>query len=123
MKGNISRTKADKTAITTSADTTATLTMANNTEVRYGTVTSIELVLPSTIPDDYISSVVFTSGSPAADFDVDEGTTNFIYPSTIKMTGENCSGGIFTPMANKRYTVILTYDGVYVSGVVGGVSI
>ena len=107
-------TKSDKTTITSSADTSGTLTPANNTEVRYGAVTSLELTLPQSIPNDYISSVVFTSG---------QNSVNLTYPDTVQMTGEDCIDGIFVPAGGKRYTVILSYDGVYVSGVVGGVSI
>lgn len=106
--------KSDKTAIVKSEETAPTLNMAYNTEVRYGEVSSLTLTLPQSFEDDYISSVVFTSGNAAV---------NLIYPEEIKISGEDCMDGIFTPVENKRYTLILSYDGVYVSGIVGGVTI
>lgn len=106
--------KAEKTTISTSELTAPTLNMSYNTEVRYGEVSSLTLTLPSSFEDDYISSVVFTSGDTAV---------NLIYPEEIKISGEDCMDGIFTPVENKRYTLILSYDGVYVSGIVGGVTI
>lgn len=104
----------NKVTISASAQTASELEMAHNTEIRYGEMTSLTITLPETLPDDYISSVVFTSGETAV---------NMVYPETVKMSGEGCIDGVFVPAANKRYTVILSYDGVYVSGIVGGVGI
>ena len=106
--------KSDKTSISTLEETAPTLNMSYNTEVRYGEVSSLTITLPQSFEDDYISSVVFTSGNEAV---------NLIYPEEIKMSGEDCMDGIFTPVENKRYTLILSYDGVYVSGIAGGVTI
>ena len=103
-----------KPTITTSAETDLTVTLAHNTETRCGEVTSLTLTLPSTTADDYISSIVFTSGATP---------TNLVYPDTIKMIGEGCIDGVFTPAANKRYEVIVSYDGANVVGVVGGYAI
>ena len=80
----------------------------------YGDVTSMTLTLPSTTADDYISSIVFTSGATP---------TNLVYPDTIKMIGEGCIDGVFTPAASKRYEVIVSYDGANIVGVVGGYAI
>jgi hypothetical protein len=106
--------KSDKPTITTSAETDLTVTLAHNTETRCGEVTSMTLTLPSTTADDYISSIVFTSGVTP---------TNLVYPDTIKMIGEGCIDGVFTPAASKRYEVIVSYDGANVVGVVGGYAI
>lgn len=106
--------KSDKSTITTSAETDLTVTLAHNTETRCGEVTSMTLTLPSTTADDYISSIVFTSGATPA---------NLVYPDTIKMIGEGCIDGVFTPAANKRYEVIVSYDGANIVGVVGGYAI
>ena len=106
--------KSDKPTITTSAETDLTVTLAHNTETRYGEVTSMTLTLPSTTADDYISSIVFTSGATP---------TNLVYPDTIKMIGEGCIDGVFTPAASKRYGVIVSYDGANIVGVVGGYAI
>ena len=106
--------KTDKTAISKSDETAPTLVMNYNTEMRYGEVSSLSITLPQSFEDDYISSVVFTSG---------EAAVNLIYPESVKMSGEDCIDGVFTPVSNKRYTLILSYDGEYVSGIVGGVTI
>ena len=103
-----------KPTITTLTDTDLTVAMEHNTETRCGEVTSMTLTLPSTTADDYISSIVFTSGATP---------TNLVYPDTIKMIGEGCIDGVFTPAANKRYEVIVSYDGANVVGVVGGYAI
>ena len=103
--------KSDKTAISKSDETAPSLEMVHNTEMRYGTVSSLNITLPQSLEDDYISSVVFTSGSEAV---------NLIYPEAVKISGEDCIDGVFIPAPNKRYTLILSYDGEDVSGVVGG---
>lgn len=87
-----------------------------NKELRCDTITSLNITLPSFKSDviTFISSVVFTSG---------ETPTALVYPQSITMSGEDCIDGVFVPVKNKRYTVIVSYDGVYYSGVVGGVKI
>lgn len=107
------KTKSDKTTILTSDETTPTRILNHNEEMRYGAVESITLNFPEEKPDDYISSVIFTSGETATSFTA-EG---------IIMCGDECEDGVFTPEANKRYTVIVSYDGVNIIGDVRGVSI
>ncbi len=98
-----------ETKIVTSSNTTVTL--SDNTETRCGEVTSLSLSLPSDTSNDYISSVIFTSGTTE---------TSLIYPETINMIGTDCTDNIFVPIKNKRYTIIVTYDGVGLIGTVGG---
>ena len=104
-----------KTKIVTSEDDSPSITMNHNTEIRCGSVSSLTLVLPDDIPEDYISSVVFTSA--------DESLVNLVYPESIYMTGEGCIDGVFVPQSNMRYTIIVLYDGQCISGMVGGVPI
>lgn len=113
---NLSETKADAvTIIKNDIDTMLDVELAHNTETRMSmAVSELVLLLPTEIPDDYISSAVFTTGTAAP---------NFIYPDTIKMQGEDCINGVFIPIENKRYTLIVSYDGVYTTGVVGGFAI
>jgi hypothetical protein len=66
------------------------------------------------IEDDFITSIIFTSGSTA---------TNLIYPEEILFDGMDCIDNVFTPIPNKRYNVFISYDGQYLIGEVGGVSI
>lgn len=107
-------TKENRISIDTVSDTEYSACFNNNVQYRLGELTSLTLNLPDNISDDYISSVIFTSGATA---------TNLIYPDTIKMLGEDCIDCIFTPAANKRYEVIVSYDGVNVVGVVGGYAV
>lgn len=95
--------KADKTTITTSTETTASITLADNTEARYGEITSLTVTLSETISDCFISSVIFKSGATA---------TAVTVPSDIYCQGADCKNGAFLPKANKRYTMIFSYDGI-----------
>ena len=95
--------KADKTTITTSTETTASITLADNTEARYGEITSLTVALPETISDSFVSSAVFKSGATA---------TTVTVPSDVYCQGADCKNGVFTPKANKRYTMIFSYDGI-----------
>ena len=100
--------KADKPTITTPTGTSAEL--ADNTEARFGEVTSLTLTLPSSTGDDYISAVIFTANSD----------TPLSYPDTIAMIGTDCIDGVFAPTTGKRYTVIVAYDGAGLVGYVAG---
>ena len=104
-----------KTKIITTEDDSLSITMDHNTETRCGFISELTLALPEDIPEDYISSVVFTS--------VDESLVNLVYPESIYMTGEGCIDGVFVPQSNMRYTIIVLYDGQYISGMVGGVPV
>lgn len=101
--------KADIPAITTPTGTSVTL--SDNTEARFGEVATLTLSLPSDTSGDYISSVIFTSGTTA---------TSLSYPDTITMIGTDCIDGVFAPVANKRYTLIVAYDGAGLVGYVAG---
>ena len=95
--------KADKTTITTSTETTASITLVDNTEARYGEITSLTVTLSETISDCFISSVIFKSGATA---------TAVTVPSGVYCQGADCKNGAFLPKANKRYTMIFSYDGI-----------
>ena len=100
-----------KPTITTLTDTELTLTLNHNTETRCGEVTTMSINMPTSISDDYISSISFTSGTTPV---------NLNYPDTIKMIGEDCIDNVFAPVTNKRYNLLVIYDGAYCMGVVGG---
>lgn len=74
--------------------------------------TWLQLLLPSTIPDDYISSLVFNSGNEP---------TTLSYPQTILFTGDDCIDNVFVPKANTTYNVMFWYDGINVNAVSRGV--
>ena len=95
--------KADKTTITTSTETAASITLADNTEARYGEITSLTVALPETISDSFVSSVIFKSGATA---------TTVTVPSGVYCQGADCKNSAFLPKSNKRYTMIFSYDGI-----------
>lgn len=70
------------------------------------------LRLPSNVPDDYISSLVFNSGNKA---------TTLSYPQTILFTGDDVIDNVFVPAANTTYNVMFWYDGINVNAVSRGV--
>ena len=72
----------------------------------------LQLQLPSNIPDDYISSLVFNSGATAR---------TLSYPQEIIFTGDDVIDNVFVPAANKTYNVMFWYDGVNVNAVARGV--
>ena len=105
--------KEDKATITTSASTTVTQEIANNNEYRYtGNVSSLTITLPSSVSNDFISWVVFNSGSTA---------TSIVYPNTIKWSGDDVSSNTFVPVASKTYNICFWYDGINVNAVARGV--
>lgn len=76
------------------------------------TSTWLQLNLPSAIPDDYISSLVFNSGNEP---------TTLSYPQTILFTGDDVTDNVFVPKANTTYNVMFWYDGINVNAVSRGV--
>ena len=103
--------KENKTEILNKTGDTLNVTMDDNTETRCSVVNTLTLTLPESTNPDYISSINFTSSYPA---------TNIIYPDTISMMGMDCMSNVFVPENNKRYNIILYYDGDSFVGVVGG---
>ena len=88
--------KQDKTAVQTPSGVNVTLN--SNTEYRMQATASLNLSLPSTIPDDYECYIVFQSGATA---------TVLTYPAgSIKFIGDDCDAeGDFIPAANTGYEI------------------
>ncbi len=63
---------------------------------------AVEYYFPDTPEADFYAILVFDSGAEAPEFYTDE---------ECKFTGDDTSGGVFTPLAGKHYTVLLWYDG------------
>ena len=103
--------KEDKTTISTdTSSTTVSLTLADNHEYRYTQdLTSLTLTMPS---GDFISSIVFASGTTA---------TQMTYDSSIKWSGDDVTSNAFVPTTSKTYNIVLWYDGINVNGIVRGV--
>ena len=97
------KTLETKTTITTSTETTASITLADNTEFIFTEeLEELEIALPQNATEPYICSVVFNSG---------ETPTGVVYTTgSIYFKGINCTGSTFTPTANKHYTLMFVYD-------------
>lgn len=104
--------KQDKTDISTdTTSTTVSLTLADNHEYRYTQdLTSLTLTMPN---GDFISSVVFASGSTP---------TSMTYDSNIKWSGTDVTSNSFVPQANQEYEIVFWYNGLSVNAVVRGVA-
>ena len=83
-----------------------------NTIYRAEELSSVEIHLPSVLTQDFICEIAFSSGAVA---------TQFITIDDIKWTGDDIVDDAFVPIANKRYNVIMWWDGVFTNGVVRGV--
>lgn len=106
--------EAVSTQIIVSEETDTSLSPTNNEEYRYGSLTSLTLILPTDIPDDYAVWVVFSSGAEATAID---------YPETIKWSGDDVLDGVFVPVEKQVYNIGLWYDGFNINGIARGVSI
>ena len=97
-----------------STSTTVSLTLENNTENRYTEdLTDLTIALPQTIDDDFISGVVFASGTIP---------TAMTYDSSIKWTGDDVNNNVFVPAADKTYNFIIWNDGININAIVRGVA-
>lgn len=96
------------TIITDLSATTQTVTLTNNTEYRYGTLTSLAITWTTS---DIRCSMAFTGGAGVT-FSITAGT---------KIVGTDVIDNVFTPVVNKHYNLGFEFDGVnrtvYVSGV------
>ena len=78
-------------------------TMESEHEYFIGDAGAIEWTFPETgLADGFYSVLHFVSGT--------EATTNLLDGGSIQ-TGDDCKNGVFTPKANKSYTVVCWYDG------------
>lgn len=98
--------------ITSSSETEITLTPIKNMIYNYTELTSFDILAPSSVDASFIAQVNFTSGSTA---------TLFTNTESYKFIGEDVTNSVFTPVSNKRYSLILYYDGVYLRAVSSGV--
>ena len=105
--------KANKTSILTyEILESQEVILEHNIEKRYSEVNTMELIFPTELPSDYISSIVFTSGAIA---------TNLIIPDNIIWIGDDCvDGEPFLPIENTRYTIIFENDGLNIIASVRG---
>jgi hypothetical protein len=91
--------------------TTTSVELASDTIYNGAELASVTFTLPATVPVNFTAQLNFTSGTTA---------TTFTAPATVTFEGDACSNGAFTPLASKRYSVLIYTDGVNVIGLVMG---
>lgn len=89
------------------------LLLRNATEYRLGQPTLLDLSFPPDYGEDYYSMISFDTG--------DDGMS-FSYPDIgVLLSGDDLTNdGVFTPGANRHYTILFWYDG-HMEGIVRGV--
>ena len=92
--------------------TSLTGNVQHNVVYHLGEEVTLNLSLPSNLVANYAAEVVFTSGATP---------TTLTSDSRIKWVGDDVNGGVFTPVANVRYSCSLQYDGVFVRGMTFGI--
>ena len=92
--------------------TSLTGAVQHNVVYHLGEESTLKLTLPTNLVDNYSAEVVFTSGATP---------TVVTSDSRIKWVGDDVNAGVFTPVANVRYSCSLQYDGVFVRGMTFGI--
>jgi len=111
---SIDLTGYEQKATVTALSATDSITLADNTIFNGSTQTSLTIALWSAPTVSSLCEIVFTSGSTP---------TTLSYPNTIQWLdrSDDVNLNVFTPVANKRYTVMFYYDGSETVGVVRGI--
>ena len=100
-----------KTTIVTVSASTLTQELADNTIYNCGELSALTITFPASMDAGYISQINFTSGATA---------TTLSAPAGTVWRGSDVDSNGFTPVANKRYSVLFFYDGTQVRGLVMG---
>jgi hypothetical protein len=101
---------ADRTARVVELTTTS-VELASGDIYNGAELASVTFTLPANVPANFTAQLNFTSGTTA---------TTFTAPASVTFEGDACSNGVFTPLASKRYSVLIYTDGVNVIGLVMG---
>ena len=117
---------ADTIVVSDFVSTTKSIAiMKDNTEYRFGTLTSLTCTLPETPLNGsntgrFDAVLSFTSGATATAVNLPLVGGGII--GVKKTIGTDVVAGIFTPAPNKRYTLMVWTDGMYTNVAVSGVS-
>ena len=87
--------KLDKVAVNTTA--TSPITLANNTSFRLGTISALTINNPSSYELDFECEVIFTA---------DTGISMTYSAVAPTWSGDDVSGGVFTPVDGKTYNIL-----------------
>jgi hypothetical protein len=79
---------------------------------RLGTLTGLELTLPTDPDDDFYTEISFSSGNDA---------TEFISNTAVRFTGDDIAAEEFIPRERTHYNLFIWYDGEY-QGVARGIA-
>ena len=102
----------EKLNIITNTGSEASIQLSDNTEYRCGTLNTLSITTQANLPDEYVSWLVFSSGSTP---------TTISYPATWKWSGDEVSSNTFTPAPNKTYNIGIWYDGTNINAIARGV--
>ena len=112
IQGQIDEIK-EKVISLTSSDS---ITLADNTIYKGGTQTALTVAVPSSGMDvDFVSQICFKSGATATTFTQTAGDIVWDERSV------DLTDGVFVPVANKTYTLIVFYNGFDFIGLAEGV--
>ena len=84
---------------------TDSITLVDNYCYQGGEQTSLTIAVPATATVGFVSQITFQSGNTATTITVPQ--TGFVWDKR----GEDIAGGVFTPVANRDYTIIVAYNG------------
>ena len=90
---------------------TDSITLADGVIYNGSTQTSLTIAVPASATVGFLCEILFSSGS----------TPTTLPPNSVKWTGDDVASNVFTPVANKRYTAFVWYDGSQFVGSVRGI--
>ena len=116
--GDMVKKVAEKVdSVDKTTETTISITaLADNSQLVYGSVNSINVGFPEILSFDYMASISFTTPSTI-------GETYSTFPSDLYFRGDESEGGIFIPNPSTRYTMLFYCDGVRKIGLVSGIEV
>ena len=94
--------------ITDKIASSAIIAVTDNTEYQYSTLNFLSVSFPCS---DFSAFICFSSGATA---------TAVNFPTGTKFIGDDVIEGVFSPIANKRYSLGLWFDGINNTVVAGG---
>ena len=116
---------ADTIVVSDFVSTTKSQAVTYNREYRFGTLTSLTISVPDmpgggVVTGHYDASVAFTSGSTATALTIVFADGGML--GIMRVFGTDVVANVLTPVANKRYSLAIWYDGAYTNIAVSGVS-
>lgn len=115
VESTIDPSDVEQKGTITALSATDSITLADNTLYKGGTQTALTVTVPSSGMDvDFVSQITFVSGSTPTTFT--ESAGDIVW----NPRGDDITEGVFLPVANKAYTIIIGYNGVQFTGITEG---